>query len=48
MREQIAKETIELQYYQSKETIGGMLKKRLSGSQFMRLRELLSVKKIIE
>ena len=48
IREQVEKKTIQLEYCESKNMVADMLTKALLSSQFVKLREMLGVREIIE
>ena len=48
IREQVEKKAIQLEYCESKNMVADMLTKALLSSQFVKLREMLGVRKIIE
>ena len=48
IREQVEKKAIQLEYCESKKMVADMLTKALLSSQFVKLREMLGVRKIIE
>ena len=48
IHEQVEKKAIQLEYYESKNMVADMLTKALLSSQFVKLREMLCVREIIE
>ena len=48
IREQVEKKAIQLEYCESKNMVADMLIKALLSSQFVKLRDMLGVRKIIE
>ena len=48
IREQVEKKAIQLEYCESKNTVADMLTKAHLSSQFLKLREMLGVREIIE
>ena len=48
IREQVEKKAIQLEYCESKDMVADMLTKALLSSQFVKLREMFSVREIID